>query len=141
MSSITVGGWFLFIFFALILAFIGFAVYVNCNFGALGAVITTIVTMFFIALVLVGISWYYTNTASGQRAVKSQESNFNMGIRRSVKVYDMNGGLIQEYKGKFDVDYDSNRIIFDDERGLRHIIYYPTGTIIIDELPTEENGE
>ena len=28
---------------------------------------------------------------------------------------------------------DENRILFDDEDGKRHVIYYPTGTIIIDE--------
>ena len=49
-------------------------------------------------------------------------------------MYDMNGGLIQEYSGKFDIDYDDDRIIFDDENNKRHVIYYPTGTIIIDEV-------
>ena len=78
--------------------------------------------------------WYYHGTESGKRAMKSQESNFNGGIKRSVRVFDVNGDLIQEYAGEFDVDYDSNRIVFDDENGLRHIIYYPTGTVIIDEI-------
>lgn len=29
--------------------------------------------------------------------------------------------------------YDSERIIFDDETGKRHIIYFITSTVIIDE--------
>ena len=32
------------------------------------------------------------------------------------------------------MEYDDDRILFDDENGLRHIIYYPTGTVIIDEV-------
>lgn len=78
--------------------------------------------------------WYYHSTESGKRAMKSQESNLNAGIERSVSVYDVDGDLIKKYEGRFDVDYDSDRIIFDDEHGKRHIIYYPTGTVIIDEI-------
>ncbi len=61
------------------------------------------------------------------------KSNTAGGITRIVTVYDVNGKEIQKYEGKFDVAYDSNRIKFDDEQGKRHIIYYTTGTITIDE--------
>ena len=75
-----------------------------------------------------------THTESGKRLVKTQQSDITGGIEREVKVYDAIGNEIATYKGKFDIQYDSNRILFDDEKGLRHIIYYPTGTIIIDEI-------
>jgi hypothetical protein len=65
--------------------------------------------------------------------MKSQESNFNGSIERTVKVYDIKGEIIAEYEGKFDVDHNQNRIIFDDENGKRHIIYYNMATVIIDE--------
>ncbi len=78
--------------------------------------------------------WYFNNTESGLRALKSQESNFNSGIERRVTVYDMNGDIIQTYEGKFDVAHEGDKILFDDENGLRHIIYYQTGTVIIDEI-------
>ena len=78
--------------------------------------------------------WYYNGTESGKRALKTQESNFNGGIKRRVTVYDVEGDKIAEYEGKFDIEYDDDRILFDDEQGLRHIIYYPTGNVIIDEL-------
>lgn len=81
-----------------------------------------------------GIIWYYNHTESGKRAVKTQESNFGGGITREVKVYDVEGDVIAEYKGKFDIEYDNDRILFDDEKGNRHIIYYPTGTVIVDEV-------
>lgn len=72
-------------------------------------------------------------TESGKRAYKTQQSEFNEGIERIVKVYDMEGDLIAQYEGRFDVEYDASRIIFDDENGKRHVIYYSTGTVIIDE--------
>lgn len=29
--------------------------------------------------------------------------------------------------------YKCDRILFDDEQGKRHVIYYPTGTVTVDE--------
>lgn len=76
----------------------------------------------------------YSNTESGKRALKDQNSNFNSGIERVVSVYDINGKLIQKYEGRFDVETDNdNYILFDDEEGKRHIIFYKTGTVIVDE--------
>ncbi len=93
--------------------------------------IVTVVVLSVITLML--MLWYYNNTAKGQRAMKTQESNLNNGISRTVEVYDATGNLIKTYDGKFDIDYDDNRIIFDDEQGKMHVIYYPTGTVIVDE--------
>lgn len=109
-----------------------------CLFGLLIDTTTSVRTSLIIgvvlsALLLIGMLWYFNNTADGARRLKSQQSNFNGGIERIVTVYDVNGQQIQKYEGKFDVDYDDNRIIFDDENGKRHVIYYPTGTVIIDE--------
>jgi hypothetical protein len=51
-----------------------------------------------------------------------------------VKVYDIDGELLAEYTGKFDIETDhSTYILWDDEMGKRHIIYFTTATIIIDE--------
>lgn len=116
------------------LAFVGFGIWVGSEGGKkdviIGALVGLVVTLFISAFVY----WYYQNTESGARALKTQESNFNKGIERKVSVYDIQGDLIQEYSGKFDLEYDDDRILFDDENGLRHIIYYPTGTVIIDEI-------
>lgn len=92
-----------------------------------------------IAVGVWGAGWFYcTRTEDGKRAVKTQQSNLNGGIERRVLVYDVSGYVIAEYQGKFDIEYDNDRILFDDEEGLRHIIYYPTGTVIIDEIGVEE---
>lgn len=93
-------------------------------------------------VITVGIwvaGWFYcTHTEDGKRALKTQQSNFGGGIERKVTVYDIEGDIIAEYRGKFDVEYDNDRILFDDENGMRHIIYYPTGNVIIDEIGAEE---
>ena len=95
---------------------------------------TVAISIAVVIIVLTGMLWWFRSTEAGRREMKSQKSNFSGGIERNVRVYDVNGGLIQEYSGKFDVDYDNDRIIFDDDSGKRHVIYYPTGTVIIDEL-------
>lgn len=100
--------------------------------GALGVVA---VGMALIAGIWVFGNWWYTSTEEGKRALKTQDSNFNGGITREVMVYDMDGDLIAEYKGKFDIEYSDERIMFDDENGQRHIIYFKSGTVVVNELP------
>ena len=95
------------------------------------AVITVIIT----ALMIIVYCWGLVHTEGGKRTVKDFKSNFSGGIHRQVKVYDVNGRLIEEYEGTFDMETNhDNYILFDDENGLRHIIYFTTGTIIVDEL-------
>ena len=79
-------------------------------------------------------AWYYTGTESGKRAIKTQQSNFGGGIERRITVFDVEGDVIAKYEGRFDIEYDDDRILFDDEEGFRHIIYYPTGNVIVDEV-------
>ena len=129
----TVGGWILFVVVAVCI-FCGammIAIYKDAK-------IVGFITAFVISAVLIiGLfalmHWYFNSTASGKRAFKTQESNFGDGVERIVRVYDMEGDLIESYDGKFDITYDDDRVLFDDEKGKRHIIYYPTGTVLIDE--------
>ena len=71
------------------------------------------------------------------RAIKNKFSNYTGGLNRVVEVYDVNGQLIKSYKGKFDIEYEDERILFDDEDGNRHIIYFKTGQVIVDEVKGE----
>lgn len=100
--------------------------------GALGVVA---VGMAIIAGIWVFGNWWYSSTEEGKRALKTQDSNFNGGITREVMVYDMDGDLLAEYRGKFDIEYSDERIMFDDENGQRHIIYFKSGTVVVNELP------
>lgn len=112
---------------------IAFFIGIECDSLSTG-VITFLVGLVITIIIVVFQFWYYNNSESGKRALKTQQSNYNGGITRQLKIYDINGQLIQEYKGKFDIDSNSDRIIFDDEKGKRHTIYYSTATVIIDEI-------
>lgn len=86
------------------------------------------------AAICIWISWYQLNSESGKRAYKDQQSELGGGIERVVQVYDVDGEMIREYSGRFDVETDKDSyILFDDEEGKRHIVYFTTGTIVIDE--------
>lgn len=128
----TVGGWIGFAIMAFLLLGAGVAVGLMLDDGK-AMVASVVASAVLVIFVLIGMLFYYNNTASGKRAYKTQESNFNYGIERTVEVYDATGNLLKTYNGKFDIAYDDNRIIFDDENGKRHVIYYPTGTVIVDE--------
>lgn len=72
--------------------------------------------------------------ASCARACKDYNSDVNGGLYRTVRVYDIDGDLVAEYTGKFDIETDhSTYILWDDEMGKRHIIYFSTFNVIIDE--------
>lgn len=131
-TVMTIGAWVTVIIIDIIILVVAFGTLIDAEktFQIIGFIIALVLCL----IVTFGTLWFFQNTESGKRALKTQESNFNKGIERKVSVYDMEGELIHEYKGKFDLEYDNDRILFDDENGLRHIIYYPTGTIIIDEL-------
>ena len=97
--------------------------------AALAAVIGTVILTAAIAV----FNWYPHNTESGKRMIKSWESETSGGIERTIAVYDITGKLLKTYEGTFDVQYESDRLVFDDEDGKRHIIYYAVSTVFIDE--------
>ncbi len=67
--------------------------------------------------------------------MKDFRNNASGETPRQVKVYDINGKLIKEYKGRFDIKTNhDNYILFHDENGFFHIIYFTTETVIIDKL-------
>ena len=122
-------GWIIFILISIAIASICAVIAINTNMVS----VLSVVTFCLCFILFLAMHWYFNNTATGIRAYKSQESNFNNGIERVVRVYDVNGKLITEYDGKFDITYDNDRILFDDQNGKRHVIYYPTGTVTVDE--------
>ena len=82
-----------------------------------------------------GVKWYYNSTASGARALKDQQSNFNKGLNREITITAEDGREIYHYKGKCDIETQDRYILFEGEDGLRRTIYWGiTDTIIIEEL-------
>jgi len=109
--------------------------------GKVGIAIASIV----VAFGLCGLTfWHLYYTESGKRAQKTFHSEVGGGLYRVVKVYDMQGEQIAEYKGKFDLEEhqtDGVTKIKFDSGGKRHIIYCSTGTVIIDESTESEAEE
>lgn len=83
---------------------------------------------------LLALCFVLCSCSTCDRACKDYQSDIGGGLYRTVKVYDIDGDLLAEYTGKFDIETDhSTYILWDDEMGKRHIIYFTTATIIIDE--------
>ena len=106
-----------------------------------GKIISVIISMVLAIALASLLFWHLYYTESGKRAIKTFHSEVNGGLYRVVKVYDMQGEQIAEYKGKFDVEEDNldgiTKVKFD-VGGERHIIYCSTGTVIIDELAKQK---
>ena len=120
-----------------ILGLLGFAVTIAAFLS--GETSTGIIALLVSVLVLLaclfGFKWYYGSTASGARALKDQESNFNKGLNREITITAEDGREIYHYKGKCDIETQDRYILFEGEDGLRRTIYWGiTDTIIIEEI-------
>lgn len=105
--------------------------------SGIGAILGAVILSILIACV--GF-WWCNNTADGARALKDQRSNFSNGLNREITVLAADGREIFYYKGKCDIesDHTDNYILFEDEEGLRRVIYYGiTDTVLIMELPKD----
>mgnify|MGYP003290584204 CR=1 FL=1 len=105
--------------------------------GGIGTIIGAVILS--IAIACFGF-WWCNNTADGARALKDQHSNFNNGLNREIMVLAADGREIFYYKGRCDIetDHTNNYILFEDEDGLRRMIYYGiTDTVLIMELPDD----
>ena len=118
----TIYGWVLFTLFALIIG--AFAVGAFMMFDNVAAKsISVIVSVILIFALLFGMFWYFDNTASGQRALLDQKSDFNNGIERTVTVYTANGEVIAQYTGKIDIDTNDGGYVKFDFDGKRYVYY------------------
>lgn len=128
----TIGDWILFGVLLVIGIIVTIVIYSN-SYEVSYTVISAIVTIVVVALVMVGVGWYNTHTASGARALKDYQSNFSNGIERTLKVIADDGHIIYEREGKFDVEVHDDYIVFD-ENHIRTILYRSlTSTLTIEE--------
>lgn len=127
----TIGAWIFFILLALCVLGLGIyiAIALFSDNNTVGGIIILLVTFGIVFGMYAGFNWYYSSTASGQRALKSQESNLGGGIERTVTVYSYDGDVLGEWTGKFDVTENDQETYFDID-GKRVIIQ---GGIIINE--------
>ena len=98
-------------------------------------IIALIITIALIAGMIFGGLWYFNSTANGIRALKDQESNLNNGIKREITITAEDGREIYHYIGKCDIETNAGYILFEDEDGLRQMVYWGVqDTIIVKEL-------
>ncbi|MCC4440103.1 hypothetical protein [Limosilactobacillus reuteri] len=98
----------------------------------------SVITVLIVIIVLLcgGCShWYFNSTASGGRVRKDFKSEFNNGIPRDIKVYNADGKVIMEEKGKFDIKHSSRSLQYVDQNNRKHNIYFgDNSTVTVDEL-------
>lgn len=75
-------------------------------------------------------------TAAGCESLERAKKDFQSehgGLERTVKIVNINGDVVKEYTGKFDVTADENRIKFIKD-GKSYLIYTSkTDTVLIEE--------
>lgn len=74
-------------------------------------------------LLYIGMTWYFNNTASGQRALIDQKSNFGNGLERDIIVYTADGHIIREFHGKIDIEGNDGGYVLFDFEGKRYTYY------------------
>ena len=118
----TIAGWVVFATAAvcLILGAIGGAVL--CE-NILARITIPIICVLATIGVLIGMLWYFGNTASGQRAMVDQQSDLWNGLNRIVRVYTANGDIIAEFEGKIDIEGNDGGYVLFDYDGKRYIYY------------------
>ena len=89
-----------------------------------------IIAVLVIAIIVVPIV-VASKSAPFQRRLKSFTSEYGGGINRTITVYDYSGNEIKSWSGKFDVESNESKVLFDDENGKRVIIY--NGIVINEE--------
>ena len=136
--ALTIGNWWL----IGILFFVGMcaAVIAFLSDEKAAGIATLVLTVIVCLAIMLGLSWWHTNTASGERNMKDFKSNIGGGLKREIIITAEDGREIFRYEGKVDVetkhDGNANYILFESEEGLRYIIYYGiTDTMLIIEKP------
>lgn len=76
-----------------------------------------------------------TGCASWNRFGKNIHSEVSNGLKRDIKVYNADGKMIMEEKGKFDIKHDDRSLQYIDQKNMKHNIYLGDNTTVtVDEL-------
>lgn len=82
-----------------------------------------VITGLIVASIYGGFRWYFTNTASGQRALVNQQSELNNGLERTINIYTADGELLATYTGKIDIENKDGGYLLFDYNGKRYTYY------------------
>lgn len=121
----TIGGWCLFGFIAIMLVAVGAIIFLECkdNSSMIGMVITVVVTTALIFATYGGIHWYYNNTESGKRSLVNQKSEFGGGLERTINICNANGDVMRTFTGKIDIENKEGGYLLFDYNGKRYTYY------------------
>lgn len=118
----TIGGWILFFFAVAIVG--SLAVYIVLYLESIpGKILAAVLGVVIIIAILLGMFWWFNNTASGQRALTDQKSELANGLERVVRVYTANGDIIAEYEGIIDIEGNDGGYVLFDYQGKRYTYY------------------
>lgn len=118
----TIDGWIMFALIACFLVFAAVGGAVLCENIAARITIPLICVLATIGL-LIGMLWYFGNTASGQRAITDQKSDLENGLERVIRVYTADGNIIAEYEGIIDIEGNDGGYVLFDYQGKRYTYY------------------
>lgn len=90
---------------------------------------------FITGVVMIGLAPALTGCASWNRFGKDINSEMSNGLKRDIKVYNADGKIIMEEKGKFDIKHTSRSLQYIDQKNNKHNIYFGDNTTVtVDEL-------
>lgn len=118
----TIGGWIVFAAIAVCLILGAICGAVLCKNIAAKITIPIVCALATIGL-LIGMLWYFGNTASGQRAMVDQQSDLGNGLNRIIRVYTADGDIIAEFEGKIDIEGNDGGYVLFDYEGKRYTYY------------------
>lgn len=121
----TIGGWIAFIFITICILMLGgaFAFWMFADDNTAICAVSIVVSMLLCALLYVGLTWFYQNTASGQRALTDQQSELSNGLERTITIYTADGAVIAQYTGRIDIEGNDGGYVLFDYEGKRYTYY------------------
>lgn len=118
----TIGGWILFFFAVAIVGSLAVCIVLYLE-SIPGKILAAVLGVVIIIAILLGMFWWFNNTASGQRALTDQKSELANGLERIVRVYTANGDIIAEYEGIIDIEGNDGGYVLFDYQGKRYTYY------------------
>ena len=118
----TIGGWIIYLAFLVLIVFFTWLLLEMCD-SSRSRTITTVVAVAIAVVLLVGMHWFFSNTASGQRMLIDERSELGQGIERVVTVYTADGKILAQYEGKIDLEQNDGGYVKFDFDGRRYIYY------------------
>ena len=118
----TIGAWVGFGLLTLMVIAIAIIVMLSVESGAAKALVIIAAIVLVVGMYL-GFTWWYRNTAAGQRAVTDEQSNLKNGIERIITVYTADGKELARYEGKIDIEANDGGYVKFDFDGKRYIYY------------------